>query len=124
MIRKLNPKWKKPIEDFDYILVESPHEPGRILIRILSAPYSGVVYSYNQVSLKENQELGVAILAFNFQVYSSGNHGIGKLEGDSKFTYYIGEVLSSILSQSDGRVGRLTNGNNNSKTNFAGFHSQ
>lgn len=76
----------------------------------MSGAYAGVIYSYGQVKIIENPQLGNATLSFQYTVESTPpNQWISQLSESAEFRKHIGDILSNILLQRNIRIGK--NGN-------------
>lgn len=79
--------------DFDFIVNDNDKE--YVHVRMLTGPYSGVIYRYGKVKLTEkNDELH---LHFDFDVIQSPQVKAKSLEKDPDFKNYIGGFLISII---------------------------
>lgn len=99
------PKTNKSMtEGVDYVYVE--HDAADFYsIRLKSGPFSGVIYTYGRVSIKE--ERGQARLSFVFKIEDTIDckFSKGDLESNADFKNYIGDVLADILSASEFQIG-------------------
>ena len=66
---------------------------------VLKGEYSGVVYHYGKVRVKEQGEF--ATLEFGYTLVNSGKHDIDLLQKDEEFSTIMGDILSEILLKSD-----------------------
>jgi hypothetical protein len=64
-------------------------------IMILQGEYTGVVYHYGKVRVKEQGAL--ATLQFGYTIVHSGEHDIDLLQIDEKFSTIMGDILTEIL---------------------------
>jgi hypothetical protein len=111
LLRKLN-LFSTPIEDVDYQLGFFSHLQGtNIMIELLTGPYKGTVYSYNWIRVTEEAALGVAKLSFHYTIIHNT-----KYQEDPKFQHYAGDILKSILSNKDSRIGNLSQQHNGSQS--------
>jgi hypothetical protein len=98
------------------MLVSSPSVPGITLIKLLTGPYAGIVYSYEYVSVTEEPMLGVAKLSFNYTLYSHTH-----VSEDPRFRHHAGDVLKEILLSKDANIGNL-NGSQSTKASTTGVY--
>jgi hypothetical protein len=94
-------KVPKEGEDYKFIDFTDSDLTG---IMVLKGEYSGVVYHYGKVRVKEQGEF--ATLEFGFTLVNSGKHDIDLLQKDEGFVTIMGDVLSEILTKGDnGKIG-------------------
>tara|TARA_R110000868_G_scaffold98611_6_gene271494 strand:- start:1042 stop:1380 length:339 start_codon:yes stop_codon:yes gene_type:complete len=89
-------KVPKEGEDYKFIDFTNSDITG---IMVLKGEYSGVVYHYGKVRVKEQGEF--ATLEFGFTLVNSGKHDIDLLQKDEEFVTIMGDILSEILTKSD-----------------------
>jgi hypothetical protein len=89
-------KVPKEGEDYKFIDFTNSDLTG---IMVLKGEYSGVVYHYGKVRVKEQGEF--ATLEFGFTLVNSGKHDIDLLQKDEEFVTIMGDVLSEILTRDD-----------------------
>ena len=94
-------------------------------IRILKGEWLGVIYTYGRVSIKENKRRGSATLSFDYKIEdtSESDHFKNDLENSPKFKNYIGDILASVLSESEGQIGNYDR-QKSSNSNHTESHSQ
>jgi len=86
-------------------------------VKIMTDPYAGVIYSYGQVRVIENPQLGNATLSFQYTVESTPpNQWISQLSESPEFRNRIGDILADILLQRDIRIGKNGNKSTNNDT--------
>jgi len=88
--------WKKkmPREGKDYKFIDFTNS-DLTGIMILQGEYTGVVYHYGKVRVKEQGAL--ATLQFGYTIVHSGEHDIDLLQNDEKFSTIMGDILTEIL---------------------------
>lgn len=91
----------KKLEDYTFVEKE---DSELYSIKILSGPYSGVIYTYGVVSIKEGG--GTATLKFDFRIEE--NNGHVELDNHSEFKNQIGDILVSILEDQQAQIGNAT----------------
>lgn len=109
LIKPLNKKSKiltNMKERVDYVMVERPSSEF-YSIKLLTGNWTGVIYTYGTVSIKEDKENDVAKLAFQFKIEECPE-GIesDSLMTNESFMNYIGDILSSILEQNEYKIGK------------------
>ena len=83
-------------ENVDYKFDIDPSEDSSFVnIQLLSGKFSGVVYKYGKVSLKEDEENDEAHLIFGFDIVDQIDHF--NLEENLEFKNHIGEILTAIM---------------------------
>lgn len=93
-----------PIEGEDFVFVE--HDAADFYsILLKNGPYSGVIYTYGKVTLKEENDQ--VRLGFTFKIEDTleCNYSKDDLEESDAFRNHIGDVLSEILSTSQFQIG-------------------
>lgn len=84
------------IEGQDYCFINPKDEADITHIRLLTGPYKDTLFKYGKVSFKE--EFGQAHLLFAYYVLESPVMKPKKLESDSDFKQYAGDLLVEIMS--------------------------
>lgn len=74
----------------------SPEKGETVPIEILTKPYDGIIYRYEKVAIKE-QEDGQALLQFSYELIETGNHVETTLRKDPKFQEHLGILLNSLI---------------------------
>lgn len=109
LIKPLNKKLKTLInmkERVDYVLVEKPSSEF-YSIKLLTGNWTGVIYTYGTVSIKEDKENDVAVLEFQFKIDECPEAiDSDSLMANEPFKNYIGDILSSILEQNEYKIGK------------------
>lgn len=88
------------IDESDYTFVENDSSEFWGIKLRGGSPYAGVVVVYGTVSIKEDENLGLATLSFTFNVQDAGEHNVDELDKSEEFKNYLGDLLSSIISDS------------------------
>lgn len=88
----------------DYNFVESVNSDF-YSVKLLRGRWKNVIYTYGQVSIKENEANACAILNFNFKIEDSYKFDKEALIKSKKFKEHIGNVLSHVLTDSDAKIG-------------------
>lgn len=65
-------------------------------LELTEGPYKGVVYRYTTVGIREEQDES-AVLRFQYELYSMGDHTETSLRKDQKFENTIGLILNSLI---------------------------
>jgi hypothetical protein len=84
------------IEGVDYCYVYPKDEATTVHIHLLVGKYSGTVFKFGRVKIKE--EVDGAHLLFAYDVLQSDVMKPAKLEKDEAFKNYIGDLLVEIMS--------------------------
>jgi hypothetical protein len=84
------------IEGQDYCFINPKEEADITHIRLLTGPYKDTLFKYGKVSFKE--EFDQAHLLFAYYVLESPVMKPKKLESDSDFKQYAGDLLVEIMS--------------------------
>lgn len=84
------------ITENDYTLVENPNSPLHG-VKFLRGEYKDVIVVYGQVSIKEDENLDMATLAFNFNIQDPAEFTVDELEKSEAFKNYLGDVLQFII---------------------------
>ena len=97
-----------PKEDSDFLFVEKPESQVQS-IQLLKGKFKGLIYSYGNVKLIENKELGNAILKFDYFIevcpeYAEYDADI--INNDPEFKQLAGDILAEILSQPKYTIGK------------------
>ena len=87
-------KVPKEGEDYKFIDFTNSDITG---IMVLKGEYSGVVYHYGKVRVKEQGEMGV--LEFGYTTVNPGKHDIDALQNDDEFVTIMGDILTEILTR-------------------------
>jgi hypothetical protein len=84
------------IEGLDYCFIYPKDDKSSVHIKFLDGPYKDTVFKYGKVSFKEENEL--VYLQYAFDVLESTVKKPRKLEKDTDFKNYIGDLLVEIMS--------------------------
>lgn len=79
--------------------IYKPDSAETVPIEITTGPYSGVVYRYVRVGVKEKDD-GEAVMQFQYELLEMGNHTETALRADHRFTKHIGLVLNQLILES------------------------
>tara|TARA_Y100001963_G_scaffold150385_1_gene231408 strand:- start:1663 stop:1962 length:300 start_codon:yes stop_codon:yes gene_type:complete len=69
-------------------------------IGIKGGPYEGVVYSYGEITIPENENPD-GTMPFKFKYEIADNNGIKKEDFDTDFFSLIGDILVNIIDTED-----------------------
>ena len=83
------------IEGLDYCFIYPKEDGTAVHIRLLEGPYKGVVFKYGKVKFEEKN--GEMYLLFAYDVLESPDVKPKKLEKDSTFKDYLGDLLVEIM---------------------------
>lgn len=109
-------------EGIDYNFVERA-ESDFYSIKLLTSKWQGVIYTYGRVSIKEVPAEDRAVLSFDFRIEDTSEAACLSaevLQDDPEFKNWIGDILASILDNSDiqiGKDGTKSTDNNSKGTN-------
>ena len=84
------------IEGVDYCFLYPKKDKDSVHIKLLSGPYKDTVYRYGKVYFKE--EMDQMRLLFAYYVIESPVMKPKKLEADTNFKEYAGNLLVEIMS--------------------------
>ena len=84
------------IEGIDYCFIYPKDNETSVDIRFLTGPYTDTVFRYGKVKFEEKDEL--MYLHFTYDVIESKVDTPKKLEKDTNFKNYIGDLLVEIMS--------------------------
>ena len=84
------------IEGIDYCFITPKDDEQTVHIRFLEGPYKDTVYKYGKVKFEEKD--GLMYLLFAYDVLESIVNKPKKLEKDTTFKNYIGDLLVEIMS--------------------------
>ena len=79
----------------NYELLDEDYN-GNQLIKLTCNPYSGIIYTYGKVSLKEDTEKGMLNIAFEYDILDYNDKTLTNKE---PFETYIGRILEELLHQ-------------------------
>jgi len=88
------------ITDKDYSIVQNEaSEFHGVLLK--TGTWKDIIVVYGQVGVKEDENLDMATLSFNFTVQDPGdNFTLDELNNDEAFKNYLGAVLQYIITDS------------------------
>jgi len=84
------------IEGLDYCYIYPKEDAASVHIKFLEGPYKDTIYKYGKVKFEEKNEQ--IHLHFAYDVIQSTVMKPKKLEKDSDFKNYIGDLLVEIMS--------------------------
>ena len=98
------------VTDKDYSIVE--HENSAFYgVKLKAGTWKDVTVIYGQVGIKEDENLHMATLSFNYTVQDPADFNIDELNKDEPFKNYLGSVLQYIITDSlenGGHIGEST----------------
>ena len=87
------------VTDKDYSIVE--HENSAFYgVKLKTGTWKDVTVIYGQVGIKEDENLDMATLSFNYTVQDPADFNIDELNKDEPFKNYLGSVLQYIITDS------------------------
>jgi hypothetical protein len=92
-------------EGTHYVFVEKPSSDF-YSVKLLTGEYSGVIYTYGQVKITEDEERDTARVVFQFKIEEVSEHITIDLNKDPIFKDYIGDLLCSILEENEFKIGK------------------
>jgi hypothetical protein len=84
------------IEGIDYCFIYPKDDATTVHIKFLEGPYKDTIYKYGKVKFKEENDQ--VYLLFAYDVLESTFMKPKKLEKDSDFKNYIGDLLVQLMS--------------------------
>jgi hypothetical protein len=84
------------IEGTDYCFIYPKDDSTAVHIRFLQGPYKDIVFKYGKVKFKEENEQ--MYLLFAYDVLESVVDKPKKLEKDTDFKNYLGDLLVELMS--------------------------
>ena len=100
-------------EGIDYCFIYPKDDKQSVHIKFLEGPYTGTIFKYGKVKFKEENDQ--VYLLFAYDVLESPVKKPAKLEKDSDFKNYIGDLLVEIMSSNMEQEVVDETGTNNSK---------
>ena len=83
----------------DYSIVENENSPlSGVLLK--TGTWKDVMVVYGQVGIKEDPNLDMATLSFNYTVQDPAEFSIEELDKDESFKNYLGAILQYIIMDS------------------------
>ena len=80
----------------DYSIVENENSPlNGVLLK--TGTWKDVMVVYGQVGIKEDPNLDMATLSFNYTVQDPAEFSIEELDKDESFKNYLGAILQYII---------------------------
>jgi hypothetical protein len=87
------------ISEKDYSIVENDNSAFQG-VKLKTGTWKNVIVVYGQVGVKEDPNLDIATLSFNFTVQDPADFSVDELEKDESFKNYLGSVLQYIITDS------------------------
>ena len=84
------------VEGLDYCYIFPKEDEKSVHIRLLDGPYKDTIFKYGKVKFEEKN--GQMYLLFAYDVLESTVDKPKKLEKDTTFKNYIGDLLVDIMS--------------------------
>ena len=84
------------IEGVDYCFIYPKDDASAVHIKLLDGPYKDTTFKYGKVKFEEKD--GLMYLLFAYDVLESIVNKPKKLEKDTTFKNYIGDLLVEIMS--------------------------
>jgi len=93
-------------ECVDYVFVEKASSDF-YSVKLLTGQWTGVIYTYGTVNIREDKENDVAILQFQYKIEETPEEfGSDALMESPSFKNYIGSILSCILEENEFKIGK------------------
>jgi len=87
------------VNEKDYSIVENENSPlSGVLLK--TGTWKGVMVVYGQVGIKEDPNLDMATLSFNYTIQDPGDFSVDELDQDESFKNYLGAILQYIITDS------------------------
>jgi len=87
------------ITEKDYSIVENSSSAFHG-VKLKTGTWKNVIVVYGQVGVKEDENLDMATLSFNFTIQDPADFNIDELNSDEAFKNYLGAVLQYIITDS------------------------
>lgn len=84
------------IEGLDYCFIYPKDDKSSVHIRLLEGPYKDTVFKYGKVKFEEKDDQ--VYLLFAYDVLESTVDKPKKMEKDTNFKNYLGDLLVEIMS--------------------------
>ena len=85
--------------DDEVACVEKPSS-NFYAFKVLQGPFTGVIYTYGKVQIKENLDLDQATLKFDFKIDTVPmNLTHTEVEESADFKNYIGDILALLIEE-------------------------
>ena len=69
-------------------------------LKVIDGPYTGVIYTYGKVQVRENQEHDNAKVKFKFHIeLAPPGFTIKQLEEDEDFKNFMGDILIELIEE-------------------------
>jgi hypothetical protein len=93
-------------ETIDYLFVDDPSNDTDYALKLISGPYSNLIYKYENIRLNEDEANNVCRLSFVYKIiYKPKKLDKIDLDTDDVFKNHIGDVLNDILSNQEFKMG-------------------
>lgn len=89
------------VEEEDYTFLDKEGADTN-QIKILSGEFKDVIFHFESVKLTENPEVGNATLSYLYKLDSAPTN----LNQGSSFQHHLGDILASIISRKDIKIGK------------------
>ena len=87
------------VSEKDYSIVENENSPlSGVLLK--TGTWKGAMVVYGQVGIKEDPNLDMATLSFNYTIQDPGDFSVDELDQDESFKNYLGAILQYIITDS------------------------
>ena len=87
------------VSEKDYSIVENENSPlSGVLLK--TGTWKDVMVVYGQVGIKEDPNLDMATLSFNYTIQDPGDFSVDELDQDESFKNYLGAILQYIITDS------------------------
>lgn len=80
----------------DFRIVDRDEKETTLPIELLLSPYKGVIFRYDTVSIKENDD-DTANIVFSYDIIEMGDHVETVLHKDERFNEILGLILNRMI---------------------------
>ena len=87
------------VSEKDYSIVENDESAFQGVL-LKTGTWKDIIVVYGQVGVKEDPNLDMATLSFNYTVKDPAEFSIEELDNDESFKNYLGAVLQYIITDS------------------------
>ena len=87
------------VSEKDYSIVENDNSAFQG-VKLKTGTWKNVIVVYGQVGIKEDPNLDMATLSFNYTVQDPADFSVDELNEDEPFKNYLGSILQYILTDS------------------------
>ena len=88
------------ISESDYSFVEN-NNSDFYGIKLQTGDWKDVIVTYGKVTIKENKDVGIATLQFQYNINETGKFQPDELESNEDFKNYLGDILSHVINSKD-----------------------